>query len=94
MARATAKEVSVRFWTEATARAKWRWAGHVLRRESDRLVRRTMEWRDSDWWKLEQELAQLHYQETASHKMVSLGGRPPALCHKICMDVLEEHRVG
>ena len=48
-ARSVAKDVPIRFWSEAHLRSKWRWAGHVMRMHEDRLARRSVVWRDSAW---------------------------------------------
>jgi len=49
-ARKSAQAVGIRFWLEAHLRAKWTWAGHVLRMDPSRLACRSTQWRDSVWW--------------------------------------------
>jgi hypothetical protein len=44
-----ARKHGIRLWHEAHLRAKWNWAGHVVRMSADRLARRAVEWRDSSW---------------------------------------------
>ena len=48
-ARREAKDAKIRFWLEAHLRSKWCWAGHVMRMSSERLARRALVWRDSEW---------------------------------------------
>ena len=55
-ARAAATQAGVRFWLEAHLQSKWRWAGHVIRMEEDRLASRSLQWRDSVWWSQEKDL--------------------------------------
>ena len=44
-----AKDAGIRFWRDAHLKAKWTWAGHVFRMADDRLARRAVTWRDSQW---------------------------------------------
>ena len=53
IARAAAKNAGIRFWLEDHFRSKWCWAGHVARMSKDRLAHRSMQWRDSQWWRRE-----------------------------------------
>ena len=55
-ARKSAKTAGIRFWLEAHLKAKWTWAGHVLRMDPLRLACRSTQWRDSVWWTAEQAL--------------------------------------
>ena len=43
------EKVGVRKWCEAHAKAKWEWAGHVMRRGGLTWVDKTTRWRDSEW---------------------------------------------
>ena len=54
-ARKHAEKVGIRLWLDSYLKAKWCWAGHVLRMHPDRLARRAVIWRDSEWWKEEME---------------------------------------
>jgi hypothetical protein len=58
VARKHSQSAGIRMWAEASLRAKWQWAGHVARMDESRLAKRTSEWRDSEWWRTEQELPQ------------------------------------
>ena len=49
-ARAEAQRAGIRFWLSAHLKSKWCWAGHVTRMSRDRIARRALEWRDSEWW--------------------------------------------
>lgn len=55
-ARAAATQAGVRFWLEAHLQSRWRWAGHVILMEEDRLASRSLQWRDSVWWSQEKDL--------------------------------------
>jgi hypothetical protein len=44
-----ARKSKVRLWVDAHLRSKWSWAGHVLRMSGERLARRAVTWRDSQW---------------------------------------------
>jgi len=48
-ARKAAVSAGIRFWLPTYLRSKWCWAGHVMRMHSDRLARRALVWRDSEW---------------------------------------------
>ena len=52
-AKTVAKHTGIRFWADEHPRCKWRWAGHVLRMESNRLARPATLWRDSVWWQID-----------------------------------------
>ena len=47
---AHARASSVRIWLDFHHRSKYTWAGHVVRMDSNRLARRALTWRDSEWW--------------------------------------------
>ena len=49
VARSWGEKVGVRKWCEAHAKAKWEWAGHVMRRGGETWVDKTTRWRDSEW---------------------------------------------
>ena len=49
VARQAARQTKIRFWLEAHLRSKWCWAGHVQRMCSERLAKRALTWRDSQW---------------------------------------------
>ena len=53
-ARKLAETAGIRFWQQSHLKAKWCWAGHVLRMEPSRLACRATQWRDSAWWKNEE----------------------------------------
>ena len=53
IARERALKCKVRLWADAHLKAKWTWAGHVQRMQSDRLAVRATVWRDSEWWRTE-----------------------------------------
>jgi len=57
-ARQRAKDAGVRMWVESHLRAKFLWAGHVMRMDDRRLVKRVCTWRDSEWWATEMALPQ------------------------------------
>ena len=46
---ARARGAGIRLWPEAYLQSKWCWAGHVLRVGPERIARRSVEWRDSQW---------------------------------------------
>ena len=48
-----AKHSGIRLWVEEHHRAKWHWAGHVLRMDEHWLAKRATAWRDSQRWALE-----------------------------------------
>ena len=50
---ACARNAGVRLWQDECQKRKWTWAGHVARMDFDRLAKRGMRWRDSEWWSLE-----------------------------------------
>ena len=54
-ARKAAASVGIRMWLDAHLKAKWGWAGHVLRMDPERLASRAVQWRDSEWWAAELE---------------------------------------
>ena len=53
IARSLAQHAGVRMWLETHLQSKWRWAGHIIRMQDDRLAKRAVEWRDSVWWHAE-----------------------------------------
>ena len=55
-ARKSAEIAGIRFWLDAHFKAKWTWAGHILRMDPSRLACRSVQWRDSVWWSLEMAL--------------------------------------
>ena len=56
-ARKAAESAGIRMWLQAHLKAKWGWAGHVLRMDPDRLASRALQWRDSEWWAIEMEVS-------------------------------------
>eukprot|EP00973_Karenia_brevis_P012753 1731636-Karenia_brevis.AAC.1 len=55
-AREIAKKSGIRFWVPAHLHAKWSWAGKLMNMLPVRIARKTTEWRDSCWWRSEQQL--------------------------------------
>ena len=53
---AEAKRAGIRFWCDEHLKSKWCWAGHVARMHPQRLARRALEWRDSQWQSTEYQL--------------------------------------
>ena len=53
---AEAQGAGIRFWCDEHLKNKWCWAGHVARMHPQRLARRALEWRDSQWQSTEYQL--------------------------------------
>jgi hypothetical protein len=52
-AREHAANAGIRLWVDSHLKAKWCWAGHVLRMQPARLACRAATWRDGEWWRTE-----------------------------------------
>ena len=49
LARSAAEQAGVKMWHEEHLATKWKWAGHVARMAPERLCKRAVEWRDTEW---------------------------------------------